>query len=294
MSKKLSPTEMLNAVRSKANLGEQTDYSKSAAIRLKAGKIKFQLIAADCEHLFKSRVQHVIPPVPGEDNPNEKWLVADCVRENCPICKAANVFKKSNVTTLEEINNTFNMKYPYRSISALFTQPEHYLLLAKVLSDQADDGSYLPKESEIGSTHLIQFPRTALNNLMSAYEDYLEDHEDEENEDLFAIFDDGKIKAKSLQVTCRVTNQPYSCTFAFGKLLEIDKADVDSDKLDILASEEVKVSDEHYNKLIKRIKDMQNYFSGNAIKEEIEEITEDIPFGLKEEKKDDFSIEDML
>ena len=305
MSKKrMSPTEMLNSVRSKAKLGDN-DFSKSIAIRLKPGKIKFQLVAADCEHLFKPRVQHMIPTVPGEDDPNEKWMIADCKREDCPVCKAANAFKKSGVASLDDINNAYNMKYPYRSIGALFTQPEHYLLCAKVLADQADDGSYLPKDSEIGSTHLIQFPRTALNNLMSAYEDYIEDNDSDA--DLFAILDDETEEAKSLQITCRVTNQPYSCTFAFNKVAKISKEDIDEEKLELLTTDK-EVPEEHYENCVKRIRKIQNYFSGNQMREEeadrnklIDDITEDTPFDLDDEKPaknkvedDDLDISDML
>lgn len=145
MSKtKMSPMDMLNAVRDKAKLSD-SDFSKSIAIKLKPGKIKFQLIAADCEHLFRPRTQHMIPTIPDEVDPNEKWLVADCKGEGCPVCIAANAFKKSGVTTVEEVNRIYNVKFPYKNLHALFTQPEHYLLCARVLVDQADDGSYLPK-----------------------------------------------------------------------------------------------------------------------------------------------------
>lgn len=257
---KMSPMDMLNNIRKKAKLDDINDFSKSIAIRLKAGKIKLQLVALDSDHLFRSRTQHMIPTIPNEDDKNEKWLIADCKGDSCPICTAATAFKNSGIT-LEEVNGAYNPKYPYKSLRAVFTQPEHYLLCARVLADNADDGSYLPKDAELGSTHLIQFSRMALNNLMSAYEDFMDDFDGDEDEEvppLFAVFD-GKNTAKSLTITCRVTMQPYSCNFAFNKIAEITLNDVDSDKLKLLA--EVKeVPEEHYEKCVKRIKAIQNYF----------------------------------
>ena len=89
----------------------------------------------------------------------------------------------------------------------------------------------------------------ALNNLMSAYEDFMDDFDGDEDEEvppLFAVFD-GENTAKSLTITCRVTMQPYSCNFAFNKIAEITLNDVDSDKLKLLA--EIKeVPEEHYEK----------------------------------------------
>lgn len=254
---KLSPLDMLNKVREKAKLDETTDFSKSVAIRLKAGKIKFQLLAKDSEHLFRPRTQHLIPTIPHEDDKNEKWLIADCKGQGCPICTAVTAFKQSGVS-LDEVNEEYNPKYEYKNLKSVFTQPEHYLLCAKILADQADDGTYLPKDAELGSTHLIQFTRTALNNLMSAYEDFIDDNEDEEVPPLFAIFDD-EDTAKSLTITCRVTNQPYSCTFSFNKTADVNTSDVDEDKIKLL--EEVpEVPEDHYNKCVKRIKQIQNYF----------------------------------
>lgn len=257
----LTPQDMLNNIRNKAKL-DNTDFSKSVAIRLKAGKLKFQLLAANSDNLFKPRTQHMIPTVPYEDDKNEKWLIADCQGENCPICLATNSFKQSGVE-LEDINAAYTPKYPYKNIRALFTQPEHYLLCAKILSDQADEGSYLPKDAELGSTHLVQFTRTALNNLLSAYEDYMDDFADsaeegQETPSLFAIFDNEKV-AKSLVITARITNQPYSCTFSFNKVAEISSDTIDKSKLELLETSP-EVPEEHIQKCVNRIKAIQNYF----------------------------------
>lgn len=283
MGKKLSPMDILNNVRNKAKL-DNNDFSKSIAIRLKPGKIKFQLIAADSDYLFRPRTQHMIPTVPHEEDKNEKWMIADCKGTGCPICAAAESFKKSGVE-LDDVNEAYNPKFPYKTLRAVFTQPEHYLLCAKVLADNADDGNYLPKDSEIGSTHLIQFPRTALNNLMSAYEDAMDDAEDEEVPPLFAIFEDDN-KASSLTITCRVTNQPYSCTFSFGKVVEVEKKDIDEEKLKLLV-EAPEVPEEHYAKCVKRIKDIQNYFvkptASTSYADESDEDDGELPFSMGDE-----------
>lgn len=302
---RMSPMEMLNSIKEKAKLGDE-NFAKSIAIRLKPGKIKFQLIAMNSEHLFKPRVQHMLPTVPNEDDSNEKWMVCDCKGEGCPVCAAANAFKNSGVT-LEEVNEAYNMKYPYKNLRAVFTQPEHYLLCARILGDDADEGSYLPKDSELGSTHLIQFNKTALNNLMSAYEDFMDDFidsadEGEEVPPLFAIFD-GEKTVKSLTITCRVSLKPYSCTFAFNKVVEANIDSVDKDKLELLEISP-EVPEEHYENCVKRIKKIQNYFVNDSqipfMKKEEDDV--DLPFttpSQKEEKKsvatdDDFDISDML
>lgn len=289
--KKMSPQEMLNNIRGKANLNKE-DFTKSIAIKLKAGKIKFQLLALNSEHLFKPRTQHLIPTIPHEEDKNEKWLIADCKGQNCPVCTAANMFKQSGIT-VEEINEEYSPKFPYKSIRSLFTQPEHYLLCAKVLADQADEGQYLPKDAELGSTQLIQFNRTALNNLMSAYEDFLEDNEDNGDAPaLFAIFDDEKV-AKSLTITCRVSMQPYSCTFTFGKTNDVDLNSVDVEKLKLL--EETKdVPNEHYEKCVKRIKNIQNYFSRTSASNNSVEKSADASLNNLSSLDDDLNIDDIL
>lgn len=304
MATKKNPMDILNGIREKAKLNND-DFSKSVAIRLKPGKIKFQLIAKDDEHLFRPRTQHMIPTVPDEDDKNEKWLICDCKGEGCPVCTAAAAFKNVGVE-LDDINEAYNPKYPYKSLRSLFTQNEHYLLLAKVLADQADDGNYLPKDAEIGSYHLLQFPRTALNNLMSAYEDALDDADGEEIPPLFAIFNGDKT-AESVTITARITNQPYSCTFSFNKPAEVNIKDVDAERMDLLENAP-EVPEEHYEKCVKRIKQIQNYFikpKGRAVIED--EDDDNLPFNLgdsevKKPKKltpakdddDDLDIDDLL
>lgn len=295
MGKRLSPLDIISRVREKAKL-ENNDFSKSQAIRLKAGKIKFQLVAKDSDYLFRARTQHMIPTVPHDDNKDNKWMVADCKGENCPVCKAVKAFKDTGIT-VDEINDAYEPKYPYKNVRSLFTQNEHYLLCGIILGDQADNGNYLPKDSKLGDTHLIQFTQTALNNLMSAYEDFIDDFSDnsEDNEEvppLFAIFD-GEDKAKSLTVTCRITNQPYSATFSFGKVVELEKNAVDLDKLNLL-EEAPEVPDEHYENCVKRIKDIQNYFiKNNDYVESKNDILADlisddeVPFPVKEPNLDD-------
>lgn len=295
MGKRLSPLDIISRVREKAKL-ENNDFSKSQAIRLKAGKIKFQLVAKDSDYLFRARTQHMIPTVPHDDNKDNKWMVADCKGENCPVCKAVKAFKDTGIT-VDEINDAYEPKYPYKNVRSLFTQNEHYLLCGIILGDQADNGNYLPKDSKLGDTHLIQFTQTALNNLMSAYEDFIDDFSDnsEDNEEvppLFAIFD-GEDKAKSLTVTCRITNQPYSATFSFGKVVELEKSAVDLDKLNLL-EEAPEVPDEHYENCVKRIKDIQNYFiKNNDYVESKNDILADlisddeVPFPVKEPNLDD-------
>lgn len=312
MGKKLSPMDILNNVRNKAKL-DNNDFSKSIAIRLKPGKIKFQLVAESSDFLFRPRTQHMIPTVPHEEDKNEKWMIADCKGPGCPICAAAESFKKSGVE-LDDVNDAYNPKYPYKTLRSVFTQSEHYLLCARILADQADDGNYLPKDSELGSTHLIQFPRTALNNLMAAYEDAMDDASDEDTEvpPLFAIFED-EDKASSLTITCRVTNQPYSCTFSFGKVVETSKSEVDEAKLKLLA-EAPEVPEEHYTKCVKRIKDIQNYFVKPTVStsyaDDNDEDDGELPFDMnddeatnkdKEPKKanssaddEDFNIDELL
>lgn len=282
MAAKKNPMDILNSIRSKAKLDNE-DFSKSVAIRLKPGKIKFQLIANDDEHLFKPRTQHMIPTVPECDDKNEKWMVCDCKETNCPVCTAVNAFKNSGVT-LEDINEAYSPKYPYKSLRSVFTGNEHYLLLARVLADNADDGSYLPKDAQIGSTHLIQFPKSALNGLMSAYEDMLDDADGEDVPALFAIFDGDKV-ANSVTITARISYQPYSCNFTFGKAVDVNYDEVDKDKLNLLV-ESPQVPEEHYEKCVKRIKDIQNYFIKdikNNFTDNNDDDDDDLPFTIGSE-----------
>lgn len=310
MSKKPSPMDILNSVRNKAKLDDEP-FAKSIAIRLKPGKIKFQLLAKDADNLFRPRTQHMIPTLPNNDDKNEKWMVADCKGPGCPVCAAVETFKKSGVV-LDDVNAAYNPKYPYKSLRSIFTNSEHYLLCARILADQADDGNYLPKDSEIGSTHLVQFPRMALNALMTAYEDAMENAEDNDTEvpPLFAIFD-GEDKASSLTVTCRVSNQPYACNFSFGKETEIAYADIDADKLKLL-TEIPEVPAEHYDNCVKRIKKIQQYFVKSAPTVDNDDMNDDdLPFTMNEDSKpesvtkekttasadsddEDFNIDDLL
>lgn len=282
MAAKKNPMDILNSIRSKAKLDNE-DFSKSVAIRLKPGKIKFQLIANDDEHLFKPRTQHMIPTVPECDDKNEKWMVCDCKETGCPVCTAVTAFKNSGVT-LEDVNEAYNPKYPYKSLRSIFTGNEHYLLLAKILADNADDGSYLPKDAQIGSTHLIQFPKSALNGLMSAYEDMLEDADDSDDVPaLFAIFNGDKT-ANSVTITARIAYQPYSCNFTFGKPVDVNYSEIDTDKLDLLV-ESPQVPEEHYEKCVKRIREIQNYFikpSKNVV--DTDEDDDDLPFTMNDNK----------
>lgn len=280
MSKRLSPTEMLNQVRSKAKL-EDSEFSKQIAIKLnKEGKIKFQLLALDSDNLFIPRTQHFIPKIPGsESDSKQKIIVCDCLGENCPICSAALAFRNSGVE-LDTVNETYSNKYPYQNLRSVFTQPEHFLLGARILLDSPDEGSYLPKDAQIGSTQLIQFSRTALNSLMQAYEDYLEDSEigDDSNfPSLFAIFDD-KDKVNSFIINCRIQTSPYSYTFSFGKSNEISIKDVDVEKLKLLSGLS-KPADEYVESAVKRVKDITNFFTSSSF---LDEDEDDIPFDINE------------
>ena len=303
----MTPTEMINKIRSSANLDNNNDFSKSIAVKLKSGKIGFQLIAPSEDNMFRARTQHIIPTVPNEDDKNEKWIIADCKGEGCPVCMAVNAFKQTDIS-VDDINSAYMPKYPYKNIKSVFTQPEHFLLFAKITTDQADNGDYLPKNAELGSTHLIQFPRTALSGLIDAYADYKEtnDDSDEDTPPLVAIFDKNSDTAQSLSIICRVTNQPYSVNFTFGKVKEIKRSEIDEDKMKLLI-EAPEVPAEHYEKCVKRIEKIKNYFlkiptaSVNTVTDMDDS---DLPFSLgdtpsvKEEStkdsEDDFNIDDLL
>lgn len=258
---KQSPMEMLNKIRSKANLDEN-NFSNQVAIKLnKEGKIRFQLLALSSDNLFMPRTQHFIPKVPNVDDSKQKIIVCNCLGENCPICNASMSFRNSGVT-LDEVNDVYTPKYPYRSLRSVFTQPEHFILGAKILLDSPDEGSYLPKDAEIGSTQLIQFSRSALNSLLQAYEDYTDDlNIEDENEmpSLFSIFEDGNKTAKSFIISCRIQTSPYSYAFTFGKVNEISIEEVDTEKLKAL-SELDRPNEEYLQSAVTRIKDITNYF----------------------------------
>lgn len=305
--KKLSPMDILNNIRSKAKLDDNS--SKNAIVKLKAGKIKFQLIAKDANYLFKSRTQHVIPTTPDNDDNQEKWLILDCKKENCPVCDAVDTFKKSGIS-IERVNEVYKPKYPYKNLKSVFTQHEHYLLCAIVLDENAEEGSYLPKDEELGSTQLIQFSRMALNNLMSDYEDWVKENFDDEDEvpSLFAIFGDEN-KANSVIITCKVRTLPYSCTFSFTKNATVDMSTVNSDKLDILSEPPAEIPEEYVEKCVKRIKDIQNYFvklEDNALPFNLTEEDDTTFFDKKEKEQsssqkkdtnnddDDFDLDDLL
>lgn len=284
-SKKRSPLDILNSVRDKAKLDD--NYS-NVAIRLRAGKIKLQLLAPDEENLFLARTQHVIQTVPGDDS-GTKVLFCDCTGD-CPICREGKKLKELDVS-VDDINSVYDVKYPFKSVRSFYTAAEHFLLCARVLGDNADDGSYLPKNSEIGSTHLIQFPKTALNNLMSAYEDFIEDNFDgdietaEDVPNLFAIFDDEDL-ADSLTISCRVTNSPYSCTFSFNKVAKVAKEDVDMDKVEKLRFGLDKPSSDMVDKCVQRLRNICKYFAKNTGKsfnddDYIDE--DDLPFTMGDE-----------
>lgn len=289
-SKKSSPLDILNRVRDKARLGEKP-YQQIQVVKMKAGKIKFQLLALNDDFLFAQRRQHVIPTIPHDDDPNSKWMVVNCEGENCPICRAAESFKKSGIE-IEDVNAEYKPKYPFKSLRSVFTQPDHYLLCARILVDQCDDGNYLPKDAEIGSTQLIQFSKTALNNLMAAYEDFIDDFADSQEEEdaeapaLFAIFD-GDDTADSLTISCRITNQPFSATFSFSKVSTVSLDGVDKSKLEILEKGFEPNNEEYVAKCIKRIRDIQNYFvNGGNISEDDDadslddEDDDDLPFSM--------------
>lgn len=294
-SKKPSPLDILNRVRDKARLDEKP-YQQIQVVKMKAGKIKFQLLALNDDFLFAQRRQHVIPTIPHDDDPNSKWMVVNCEGENCPICRAAESFKKSGVE-LEDVNAEYKPKYPFKSLRSVFTQPDHYLLCARILVDQCEDGNYLPKDAEIGSTQLIQFSKTALNNLMAAYEDFIDDFADSQEEDaeapaLFAIFD-GDDTADSLTISCRITNQPFSATFSFSKVTTASLDEVNKSKLEILEKGFEPNNEDYVAKCIKRIKNIQNYFvnGGGSISEDDsadsfdDDDDDDLPFSMGNSKK---------
>lgn len=298
----LSPKEMLDKIRSSAKLDEN-EYGNQIAIKFnKPGRVKLQLLALDSEHLFKARTQHFIPTLPNNDDPNEKIMVVDCKGEGCPVCAAATAFKNSGIK-VEDVNAAYNPRYPYPKLRNVFTQPEHFLLCARILADQAEDGKYLPKDAELGSTQLIQLSKSALNSLMSSYEDFITDYDDdiEELPPLFGIFEDGADKVKSFTVNLRIqVSGSWSYLFTLGKAVEVSFEDVDKDKLKLL--EEMKEpTDDYVEKAVKRIHDIQNYFIGDSsstyttAKTKLDEVLDkddDLPFSMEETKVTSNDIED--
>lgn len=262
----MTPMEMLDKIRQKANITD-SDYEKQTAVKLnKAGKIKFQLLAMSPDYLFRARTQHFIPKTPDCDDPNEKILVVNCKGDNCPVCDAAYAFKNSGVK-LEDVNNAYKSKYPYTNLRSVFTQAEHFLVCAKILADNAEEGNYLPKDASVGSTQLIQLSKSALSSLMSAYEDFLDDYTDDNGGDvdslppLFGIFD-GENSVKSFVINCRVQTQPWSYNFTFGKAIETKIEEVDKEKLALLEKGFSEPTEDYVAKVIERIKNIQNYFVG--------------------------------
>ena len=259
----MSPMEMLDKIRNKAKL-DNKEFQNSIAIKMnKPGKLKFQLLALNSENLFKSRTQHFIQTLPDNDDPNEKVMVVDCQGENCPVCAAALSFKNSGVT-VDDINDAYNPKYPYPKLRNFLTQPEHFILGIRVLADNADEGSYLPKDAEIGSTQLLQLSKTALSNLMAAYEDFIMDDDDPDSlPPLFGVFENTDT-VKSLTINLRVQVQGnWSYIFSFGKGVEVNKADVDVEKLKFL-EDTTEPSEDYLEKVLDRIRKIQNYFVGTS------------------------------
>lgn len=263
----MSPMDMLNSIRNKAKL-EEVDYGNIIAIKLnKPGKIKMQLLALDSENLFKSRTQHFIQTVPDNDDPNEKVMVVDCQGENCPICSAANALKASGIT-VDMLNAAYKPKYPYQKLRTFLTMPEHFIVYAKIIQDSAEEGKYLPKDAELGSAQFVQLSRTALNSLMESYEDFIDDASDNDEDidnlpPLFGIFENGAKEVSSLVVNCRISVQPYSYNFTFGKATKTKLEDIDMDKIEKLSEGPLTPTEDYLEKALQRIKDIQNYFVGS-------------------------------
>ena len=264
MKQKMSPMDLLNSVKNKANLNNNTE--KSIAVKLnKAGKFKFQLLALSEDYLFRARTQHAIATLPDNEDTNTKMIVIDCQGKDCPICMAASQFKNSGVT-VDDINAAYKPKYPYTKLRNFLTGSEHFLVGVRVLADNAEEGTYLAKDEEIGSTQILQLSRAAFNSLMSAYEDFIEDNEDciDELPPLFGIVDDSNDTIESLSISVRVATQPWSYNFTFGKATKVNKSDVNSNKLEFI-KEGTKPSADYVDNAVSRIKEIQNYFTGAKI-----------------------------
>lgn len=302
-----SPKDILNSIRAKAKLNTDADFSKQVAIKLnKEGKLKLQLLAPDSEHLFVSRTQHFIPKIPYSDDANQKGIVCDCLGEGCPVCSAVTSFIHSGIE-LSTVNDVYKNKYEYRTLKSVFTQPEHFLVAARVLRDQTDgDVSFLPKDEEVGSIQLIQFSKSALNSLMQSYEDFLEDMSDTLNVDdennlapLFGTVSDAENGIiKSLTVNLRVNVTPYAYTFSFGSGIEVDTKTVSSsEKIELLKEGLQKPAEDYIERAVKRVKDITAAFTGKSIESTSNTAnSNELPFTIGVEnttssKDDDFELD---
>lgn len=260
----LSPIDVLNNIRSKVKL--EDSFEKQVVMRLnKEGKIKLQLLAPDQDHLFKARTQHFIPTLPGEEDPNEKSIVINCMGSNCPICNALSTLKYSNVT-VEALNDAYSPKYPYTKLRSAFTYPEHFLIAARVIED---GNKFLPKDESFDDVQIVQFSRSALNSLLHAYEDMLEDNEDalDSLPPLFGIVNDNNnYTVKSLIVTLRIQTQPWSYSFTFNtKGVECDLTEINkTERLEQITSDTTP-NEDYVEKAVSRINEIKNYFN-NSVK----------------------------
>lgn len=268
----LTPQEMLNKVRKMANLDDNAAIGPSIVKLNKPGRLKLQLLAPDSDNLFIKRVMHSIQVVPESENQN--IIMIPCQGINCPICEAANSFRKSGIT-VEELNNVYKSKYPYRNVRSFLTQPEHFILAARVLEDNADEGYYLPKDSEVGDIQLLQFSKSAINSLMTSYSDLIMDNINDTDDDmanyvppLFGTFEDiaSDNKIKSLSISLRIQVQgSWSYLFTFGnKAAEIDVKDIDESKIKIIKDGFMPPTDDYIKSAVDRIHAIKNYFLNNS------------------------------
>lgn len=303
----MNQIELLKKLADEAKAKKALDSVGNNIIRLnKPGKIEFQLIAPapNEEIYFKKRQQHVIPVSPDNVNINEKILSIDCKEDNCPICKAAEnaiEFFKNNYITLSDINAAFDAKYPYKNYKKIFTQTEHYLVYAKITKDSADKGTYIPEGFELNKTYIIQLPENAFFDLMIEYETYKKNNDIVL--DLFTSIEDESKDA--LNIVCQVIN-PYTIKFDFNGVKKINKEDIDNNKIKFFI-EKSEIPAEYYEKCVKRIKKIKNYFlkiptaSVNTVTDMDDS---DLPFSLGDtpsvnEKslkdiEEDFDVEDLL
>ena len=262
----LSPMDVLNNIRNKVKL--EDNFEKQVIMRLnKEGKIKLQLLAPDQDHLFKARTQHFIPTLPGEEDPNEKGIVINCMGSDCPVCNALSTLKYSNVT-VEALNDAYSPKYPYTKLRSAFTYPEHFLIAARVIED---GNKFLPKDESFDDVQIVQFSRSALNSLLHAYEDMLEDNEDalDSLPPLFGIVNDSNNDTvKSLIVTLRIQTQPWSYSFTFNtKGVECDLTEINkTERLEQITSDTTP-NEDYVEKAVSRINEIKNYFNNqNSVK----------------------------
>lgn len=257
----LSPMDVLNNIRSKAKL--EDNFEKQVVMRLnKEGKLKLQLLAPDQDHLFKARTQHFIPTLPGEEDPNEKGIVINCLGSDCPVCEALNTLRHSNVT-VDALNEAYNPKYPYTKLRSAFTYPEHFLIAARVIED---GNKFLPKDENLGDVQIVQFSRSALNSLLHAYEDMLDDNEDDYDSlpPLFGITENNDT-VKSLMVTLRIQTQPWSYSFTFNtKGVECDLTEVNkTERLEQITNDTMP-NEDYVEKAVSRVNEIKNYFNNQG------------------------------